>query len=175
MEMKKTILLLAMLVVVASATGAYADMKQASATLKDTGGHEIGLARFTQDGGGPVHVVVHVKGLAPGLHGIHVHENGRCDPTFAAAGGHFNPQGKKHGLDTPAGPHGGDLPNLVVNQSGEGYLDTTTDRATLSPGPASLFTGNGTAFVIHARPDDQKTDPSGNSGDRIACGVIKAI
>jgi len=99
---------------------------------------------------------------------------GRAARRFAAAGEHYNPLGKQHGLDNPNGPHAGDLPNLVVNKDGSGKLITTTDRVTLTPGQTSLFNGNGTSLIIHAKPDDQKTDPAGNSGDRIACGVITA-
>jgi Cu-Zn family superoxide dismutase len=97
-------------------------------------------------------VNIHVKGLAPGLHGVHIHAVGSCSPTFAAAGGHYNPLAHEHGLENPAGPHAGDLPNLVVNGAGVGYLDATTDRVTLSPGTATLFDATGSAFIIHANP-----------------------
>ena len=93
-------------------------------------------------------------------------------PQFASAGVHFNPAGKQHGTQNPAGPHGGDLPNLEVAASGEGGIDATTKLVTLGPGPTSLLGPGGTSLVVHAAADDYKTDPSGNSGDRIACGVI---
>jgi Cu-Zn family superoxide dismutase len=150
----------------------------ASATFVDAGGTTVGWARLVEDATGRVHVNVHVKGLAPGLHGIHIHANGACSPTFAAAGGHYNPLVHEHGLENPAGPHAGDLPNLVVNGAGIGHLDAVTDRVTLSQGPATLFdttTGAvGSALIIHASPDDQVTDSTnGNSGARIACAVIE--
>jgi Cu-Zn family superoxide dismutase len=117
-----------------------------------------------------------VSGLSPGIHGVHLHEKGDCTrPTFASAGEHYNPQGQHHGLNNPAGPHAGDLPNLVVGKDGQGQMSVTTDRVTLSPGPTTLFTSNGTSLVIHAGTDDQMSDPSGNSGGRIACGVIGTI
>jgi len=175
--LKIAVILLAALMVMALASGAYAlgdSPNHATAELKDAGGKVIGHASFSEDSKGVVHLNVHVKGLSPGLHGIHIHEYGNCTPSkFTSAGGHFNPLGKHHGLNNTNGPHAGDLPNLEVNKVGEGYLSTTTDRVTLLPGPACLFNGNGTSLVIHARPDDQMTDPAGNSGDRIACGVIK--
>ncbi len=175
--MKKLVILIVVLLLASLAAGAVtpgAGVKHASAVLKDTGGKDIGQATFTEDDKGIVHVEVRAKGLSPGLHGTHIHENGSCSPTFAAAGGHFNPTGKQHGFKNPKGPHAGDLPDVVANEAGDGYLSTTTDRVTLSPGPTSLFRGNGTALVIHAKPDDNVSDPAGNSGDRVACGVIRA-
>jgi len=123
-------------------------------------------------------VNVHVSGLAEGLHGIHIHAIGTCtlgtNPAFSSAGGHHNPLGHTHGLDSPTGPHAGDLPNLVVNGAGVGHLDGKTDEATLSAGPTSVFDADGSALIIHAAEDDQVTNPTGNSGARIACGVIVA-
>lgn len=164
-----TLLVLAIAVSTAAGNGA----EHATATLKDSGGASIGWARFTEDAHGIVHVNVHVKGLAPGAHGIHIHAVGACSPTFAEAGGHHNPLGHQHGLDNPQGAHAGDLPVLMVNDQGVGQLNAITDLATLSPGQLSVFDSNGSALVIHANPDDQVTDPTGNSGPRIACGVIE--
>jgi superoxide dismutase, Cu-Zn family len=151
----------------------------ASATFVDATGATIGWAKLNQDARGIVHVNVHVDGLTPGLHGIHIHSVGACGPTFAAAGGHYNPLAHQHGLANPAGAHAGDLPNLIVNGAGVAHLDAKTDRVTLTDGPATLFdqTVNavGSAFIIHANEDDQVTDATnGNSGARIACAVIVA-
>jgi len=153
--------------------------RHATATIRDADGSDIGWAKLTQDGAGIVHVNVHVTGLTPGLHGIHIHAIGACSPTFAAAGGHYNPFARLHGLANPAGAHAGDLPNLIVNAEGVAHLDVTTDRVTLTNGPATLFDTTagaaGSALIIHANTDDQVTDATnGNSGARIACGVIVA-
>ena len=104
---------------------------------------------------------------------MHVHTVGKCDaPDFTSAGGHFNPTAKKHGLLNPDGPHAGDLPEISVPSSGSGTLETTTNRISLTAGATSLFDADGSAFVIHGGHDDQVTDPTGNSGARLACGVI---
>ena len=145
---------------------------RASATLVDPAGNVLGEAKFTEDAAGMLHVNVKVKGISPGLHGIHLHAVGSCSPDFAAAGGHHNPLVRQHGLNNPHGAHGGDLPNLVANDAGNGRLNATSDRATLSAGLTSLFDGDGSSLIIHAGEDDQLTDPTGNSGGRIACGVI---
>ena len=147
--------------------------RHASATFIDAAGAPIGWARLVEDGTGIVHVSIHVKGLAPGRHGVHIHGVGACSPTFAAAGGHYNPLGLEHGLDNPNGPHAGDLPNLVVNENGNGRLNAKTDRVTLTAGLATLFDADGSAIIIHANPDDQVTNiGNGGSGARIACAVI---
>lgn len=174
--MRKTIFLFVTLALMALVVGASARNDGgmiATAVMKDVKGNDIGRARFTEDNTGSVHIDVSVKSVSPGRHGIHIHETGRCDPTFAAAGAHYNPAGKKHGLSNPQGAHAGDLPDLTVNEAGDGRLSTTTHMVTLSPGKATLFDQDGSALVIHAGPDDQMTDPAGNSGDRIACGVIQ--
>ena len=146
--------------------------RHASAVVRDAAGSVLGTARFVEDARGVVHVNVHVRGLTPGLHGIHVHAIGACTPSFLAAGGHHNPTGEEHGLENPNGPHAGDLPNLVVNGAGVGRLSAKTTRLTLSPSPTTIFDANGSSVVIHERTDDQVTDPTGNSGGRVACGVI---
>jgi Cu-Zn family superoxide dismutase len=151
----------------------------ASATIVNADGIEVGWAKLVEDGSRIFHVSVHVKGLTPCLHGIHNHSIALCSPTFAAAGGHYNPLARTHGLASPSGAHAGDLPNLVVNEDGVGHLDATTDRVTLTEGPTTLFdttvNAAGSAFIIHANEDDQVTDATnGNSGARIACGVIVA-
>jgi superoxide dismutase, Cu-Zn family len=151
------------------------DVMAATATLHDAAGAEVGAVQLTSNDDGSVHLVVSVRGLPAGTHGIHFHALGVCDSAsaFASAGGHFNPRDQHHGLENPAGPHAGDLPNLVVNADGTGLMDVVTGRATLRSGPATLFDADGTAIVIHAGADDQKTDPSGNSGARVACGVVQ--
>jgi Cu-Zn family superoxide dismutase len=151
----------------------------ASAAIVDASGATIGWARLVEDATGIVHVNVHVTGLTPGLHGIHIHGIGACGPTFAAAGGHYNPLTRQHGLLNTAGAHAGDLPNLIVNEDGVAHLDATTDRVTLTNGPTTLFDtaagAVGSALIIHANEDDQVTDATnGGSGGRIACGVIVA-
>jgi len=144
----------------------------AGASLKDKEGKDVGVATLIQMPEG-VRVAVTGYRLPPGTHGLHIHAVAQCQPPdFASAGGHFNPAGKQHGQLNPAGPHAGDLPNLVVAESGEGGIDITTKAVALDPGPTSLLEGKGTSIVIHAAPDDEKTDPTGNSGARIACGVI---
>ena len=145
--------------------------RSAGATLKDKDGKEVGVATFIETPEG-VRVAVTGYRLPPGSHGLHIHEVGLCEPPdFESAGAHFNPGGKEHGRMNPAGPHAGDLPNLVVAATGQAGIDITTKAFTLSPGPRSLL-GKPTALVVHANSDDEKTDPSGNSGSRIGCGVI---
>jgi superoxide dismutase, Cu-Zn family len=146
----------------------------ASAEFKTSVGETVGNASLTQNADGSVRVQVQVRGLPAGQHGIHFHQFGTCAPTFGAAGEHYNPIGKMHGLENPDGPHAGDLPNLTVNADGTGSLDTTTQMVTLAPGQMTVFDADGTALIIHALVDDQKTDPSGNSNGRIACAVIQA-
>ncbi len=119
-------------------------------------------------------VVAQVRNLPPGTHGIHVHEAGRCDPPdFMSAGGHFNPTSRQHGLRNPNGPHAGDLPNLEVGADGTGRLDALARDLSLSSGTGNLLDTDGSALVVHAAADDEMTDPTGNSGGRIACGVIR--
>jgi superoxide dismutase, Cu-Zn family len=146
----------------------------AAAELKDKDGKTVGraLLREVSDG---VLVRLEVKGLTPGLHAVHVHAVGKCEaPAFTTAGGHFNPTQKKHGFKSPEGAHAGDLPNMLVAKDGAGRFEALDDAITLKAGPASVFDADGSALVIHAGADDYVTDPAGNSGDRVACGVIVA-
>jgi Cu-Zn family superoxide dismutase len=146
----------------------------AEATLRDVAGAEIGTARFTQDATGRVHLSVQVRGIAPGLHGLHLHTVGACDAgtAFASAGGHYNPSQKQHGHHNPLGHHAGDLPNLEVNAAGNGHLNASLEQFSL----AELADANGTAIVLHQNEDDRRTDTGpmgpGNSGARIGCGVV---
>jgi Cu-Zn family superoxide dismutase len=146
----------------------------AAAEIQDATNRVLGRATFTAlPGGSGVWVQVSVTGLPPGIHGIAVHEKGTCQgPDFASAGGHFNPRGRQHGLAHREGAHAGDLPNMVVNDAGTARYEAADVRLTLGEGPNSLFQPGGTALIIHARPDDQLTDPDGNAGPGIACGVI---
>jgi len=147
-------------------------MGKVTVTLADGTGKSVGKATISEVKKG-VSIALDVKGLTPGEHAIHFHQNAKCEgPAFATAGGHFNPDMKKHGLENPDGPHAGDMKNFTVDAKGAAKATVTDDRVTLGSGPNSLFTNGGTAIVIHAKADDMKTDPSGNSGDRIACGVI---
>jgi Cu-Zn family superoxide dismutase len=141
--------------------------------MRDAGGASLGALRLERTSGGR-RITGLLTGLPAGTHGIHFHEVGQCDgPGFTSAGGHFNPAGKQHGLENPAGPHAGDLPNIIVPASGRVTVDLTTLHVALDvASPAFLFDADGTALVVHANPDDQRTDPSGNSGARIACGVV---
>jgi Cu-Zn family superoxide dismutase len=149
-----------------------AEGERAGGALMNGAGQQVGTARLEQVAGG-VRVSVAASGLTPGQHGIHVHAVGRCEgPAFTSAGGHFNPAGKKHGLKSPDGAHGGDLPNLTVDAAGTASYTATTSLFTLPAGATSLFDADGAALVIHAMPDDETTDPTGNSGDRVVCAVL---
>jgi Cu-Zn family superoxide dismutase len=159
------------LLIAASALPAAA--QSASAPLKDAQGKEVGSANLTQTPHG-VLINVAVKGLPPGEHAFHVHAVGKCEPPFTSAGGHFNPAGKKHGMLAAEGFHAGDMPNLHVPQSGDLTVEVVNADITLEKGkPNSVFDADGSAIVIHAKSDDYKTDPAGDAGGRIACGVIK--
>ena len=154
-------------------TGAAADTPTAAADLKDANGETVGTVRLAEVGGG-VRVIAETRGMTPGEHGFHIHETGACEPPdFKSAGSHFNPGERQHGLLNPEGPHAGDLSNLAVDAEGRGRLSEITDRVTLSPGPTSLLDADGSAIVVHAGRDDQQSQPSGESGDPIACGVVE--
>lgn len=145
---------------------------RATAEMRNAAGQVAGMATLTQTPDG-INIVLETKGLPPGPKGVHIHEVGRCEPPqFTSAGGHFNPGTKQHGTLNPAGPHAGDLANMTVAPDGNGRMETTTDRVTLGAGDTSLFDGDGSAIVVHAAPDDFKTDPTGNSGGRLLCGVV---
>jgi Cu-Zn family superoxide dismutase len=145
----------------------------ATATLRDAQGKTIGSATLTPADGG-VRIGVNVSGVSPGLHGFHVHAVGKCEaPDFKSAGGHFNPGSKEHGLENPKGAHAGDMPNLSVGPDGTGKGESLARGASLDAGPGTLFPDGGTAVVLHAAPDDMKSDPAGNAGARIACGVVE--
>jgi superoxide dismutase, Cu-Zn family len=140
--------------------------------LKDAQGKNVGTVIVWQQGAA-VALKLHLHGLPPGDHAVHFHQTPKCDaPDFKSAGPHFNPEGKKHGLDNPEGHHAGDMQNFTVDAKGDANATLQDKDVTLGVDPHSLFSNGGTAIVIHAKADDMKTDPAGNSGDRIACGVI---
>lgn len=143
----------------------------ATATLMDAQGTSKGSVAITDHNG--LHIMVHASGLTPGLHAVHIHTVGTCAaPDFASAGGHWNPLAKRHGMQNPDGAHMGDLPNIEIGPDGSGMLMFMVPGAILSGGDNPLLDADGAAIVIHAGPDDMKTDPSGNSGGRVACGII---
>lgn len=145
----------------------------ARAELVDAGGRVLARA-LARDNGGRLTINVEAEELAPGTYGAHVHAVGRCDPPgFESAGPHWNPTERRHGGQNPQGQHLGDLPNLLVGADGQGSFEFTIGGATLSGGARGMLDRDGAALVIHAAPDDYRTDPSGNSGSRIACGVFR--
>lgn len=142
----------------------------AQAKLYDAEGREAGFVMLTEKGDG-LNGVVNVNGVPAGSHGIHIHSVGKCEaPGFTSAGPHLNPAGKQHGLMNPMGAHEGDLPDLIVAADGTGHASFVAHTTI-----AALFDADGAAFVVHAGPDDMKTDPSGNSGARILCGVLEKV
>lgn len=140
-------------------------------TLQDAKGQPVGTATLSAAGTG-ISIALDVRNLPPGEHALHLHQVAKCEPPFTSAGPHFNPEMKKHGLQNPEGPHAGDMNNFTVAKDGTAKTTVTDPRVTLGAGANSVFANGGTALVIHAAADDMKTDPSGNAGDRIACGVV---
>ncbi|MGE3262109.1 MAG: superoxide dismutase family protein [Bacteriovoracia bacterium] len=150
---------------------AFADPKPLHIPLMGASGQSMGEALVSESPAG-VKIAVTLSNVTPGVHGFHVHENGVCTPVdFKSAGAHFAPAHKAHGK-VEGGPHAGDLPNITVGKDGKGRAEFVNKNITLKAGPNSLLKSGGTALVLHAKPDDHKTQPSGDSGDRIACGVI---
>ena len=150
-----------------------AQAQTAKASLQTADGKDAGSVTLTQTPSG-VLLALSVKGLPPGEHAFHVHAVGKCETPFTTAGGHFNPGNKKHGMMAADGAHAGDMPNLHIPASGDLTVEVLNAAITLEKGkPNSLFDADGSAVIIHAGKDDYKTDPTGEAGGRIACGVVQ--
>ena len=141
--------------------------------MKDAKGASVGVATLSEIPGGGVAIDLNLKGLPPGEHAAHIHSAAKCEaPAFTTAGGHFNPDQKQHGLENPAGHHAGDMPNFTVKPDGTAQVKLVNSSVDMGADSHSIFSNGGTAIVIHGAPDDMKSDPAGNAGPRIACGVI---
>lgn len=171
---RSTTKLVAILLAFQLPAAASAISRTASATLIRGDGTAIGQASLTPKDGG-LWLEVDARTLTPGAHGLHLHAVGTCTaPDFVSAGGHWNPREHRHGAEAADGAHMGDLPNLVADDAGNAHLAVLVSMAALDGSEMGVLDADGTAIVIHAGPDDYKTDPSGNSGARVACGVVKA-
>jgi Cu-Zn family superoxide dismutase len=153
--------------------GAIGNQQSATANLQNQEGQDVGTVELRQTPNG-VHLIANLTNLPAGEHGFHIHETGQCEGDFTSAGGHYNPDGSEHGYNVEGGPHAGDMPNIHVPEGGALTVEYVNERVSLEEGAeGALSDEDGSAIVIHANADDYESQPSGDAGDRIACGVIE--
>jgi Cu-Zn family superoxide dismutase len=163
---------LSLVAVVLAAAAMTVNAQMSHVTLKDAEGKDIGMAMLSPASGGGVTVAYDFHGLPPGEHALHFHQTALCEPPLTSAGAHFNPANKKHGMQNADGPHAGDMANFTVAANGTAKGTIVNKNVTMGAEPNSIYAGGGTALMVHAAADDMKSDPAGNAGARIACGLI---